>query len=70
VNPAFITAVTLGAVLVVAWDGFCLRDLFRADPAAVRYLPKWAWAIVCLISCPWGGLLYVIFGRNAFGRSL
>ncbi|MGA2829538.1 MAG: hypothetical protein ABSF03_25905 [Streptosporangiaceae bacterium] len=69
-NPALITIIALGIVLAVAWDGFCLHDLFRADPAKVRYLPRWAWAVVCLISCPWGGLLYVIVGRNAFGRTL
>jgi len=49
----------------IAWDTFCLRDLIRANPERVRYLPKWAWAAVCLISCPWGGLLYVIVGRGA-----
>jgi len=69
-NPALITVIALGAVLVVAWDGFCLRDLIRAEPAAVRHLPKLAWAAVCLISCPWGGLLYVIAGRGGFGRVL
>ena len=43
-------------------------DLARADQ--VRYLPKWAWAVVCLISCPLGGLIYIVIGRNAFGRVL
>jgi hypothetical protein len=61
-NPALITVIALGVVLVVAWDGFCLRDLIRADPATVRYLGKGTWAIICLLSCPWGGLLYVIAG--------
>jgi hypothetical protein len=69
-NPALITVIALGVVLVVAWDGFCLRDLVRADPAAVRYLGKGIWAIICLLSCPWGGLLYVIVGRGGFGRVL
>jgi hypothetical protein len=50
------------ALLVIAWDGFCLYDLARARQ--VRYLPKWAWAILCLITFPWGGLAYVIFGRG------
>jgi hypothetical protein len=69
-NPALITVIALGVVLVVAWDGFCLRDLIRADPATVRYLGKGPWAIICLLSCPWGGLLYVIAGRGGFGRVL
>jgi hypothetical protein len=70
VNPALITVIALGVVLVVAWDGFCLRDLIRADQATVRYLNKGAWAIICLLSCPWGGLLYVLAGRGGFGRVL
>lgn len=48
-------------VLVVVWEAFCLHDLARAD--RVRYLPKWGWAVVCLLSIPWGGIAYVIFGR-------
>ena len=67
-NPTAVVLIILGAVVVVGWDGFCLRDLARAD--RVRYLPKWVWAIVCLISFPWGGILYVIFGRDAFCRDL
>ena len=67
-NPVLITVIALGGVLVVAWDTFCLRDLIRADPARVRYLPNWGWAAVCLISCPWGGLLYMIVGRGPVGR--
>jgi len=69
-NPALITVIALGVALAVAWDGFCLRDLIRADPATVRYLDKGIWAIICLLSCPWGGLLYVIAGRGGFGRVL
>jgi hypothetical protein len=69
-NLALITVIALGAVLVVAWDGFCLRDLIRADQATVRYLGKGTWAIICLLSSPWGGLLYVIAGRGGFGRVL
>jgi hypothetical protein len=69
-NPALITVIALGVVLIVGWDGFCLRDLIRADPATVRYLDKGTWAIICLLSCPWGGLLYVFVGRGGFGRVL
>ena len=69
-SPVTIAFIAVGCLLWVAWQSFFLRDLARADPTQVRYLPKWAWAVICLISCPWGGLAYVIFGRNAFGRSL
>ncbi len=48
-------------VAALAFDAFCLVDLARAGE--VRYLPKWAWALVCLVSTPWGGIIYLIFGR-------
>jgi len=66
---AVAAVIALGIAAAIAWDTFCLRDLIRADPARVRYLPKWGWAAVCLISCPWGGLLYMIVGRGPAGRS-
>ena len=51
-NPALITVIALGVVLVVAWDGFCLRDLIRADQATVRYLNKGTWAISACSRAP------------------
>ena len=66
-SPVAIAILALAVVLAVAWDAFCLRDLIRADPARVRYLDKRGWAAVCLISCPWGGLLYLIVGRDRSG---
>jgi hypothetical protein len=47
----------LAAALVV----YALVDLARAP--AVRYLPKWAWAIICVISLPLGPLAYLLLGR-------
>ena len=61
-SPVMILVLATAVVLVVAWEVFCLRNLARAD--RVRYLPKWAWVIVCLISIPWGGLVYLIVGRD------
>jgi ABC-type branched-subunit amino acid transport system ATPase component len=29
----------------------------------VRYLPKWAWAVVCLISIPLGGIVYLSIAK-------
>jgi hypothetical protein len=62
VSPTAVLFLATAVVLVVAWEVFCLRNLARAD--RVRYLPKWAWVIVCLISIPWGGLVYLIVGRD------
>ena len=47
--------------LLVAFVGYCLFDLSRAD---VQYLPKWAWALICLVSVPVGGIVYLLIGRR------
>jgi hypothetical protein len=45
---------------------FCLTDLARADQ--VRYLPKWGWAIACLIQIPLGGIMYLAAGKVPAAR--
>lgn len=57
-NPWPLIAGLLAAASFVA---FCLITLVRADE--VRFLPKWGWAIVCLIEIPLGGLIYLSIGR-------
>lgn len=48
-------------VLALAFVGYCLFDLSRSE---VRYLPKWAWAVVCIVSIPLGGIIYLLVGRQ------
>jgi hypothetical protein len=45
--------VVLGLPLAIGFDAFCLIDIARA--AQVRYLPKWAGTLICLIQVPLGG---------------
>ena len=55
-------AVFLPALLLaVLFVAHCLRDLARAEQ--VRWLPKWAWGIVCVVAIPVGGLLYLLLAR-------
>jgi hypothetical protein len=49
------------AVLALAFVGYCLFDMSRSE---VRYLPKWAWVAVCLLSVPMGGIVYLLVGRE------
>lgn len=49
-------------VVAAAFEVFCLVDLARAKEA--RYLPRWAWAIICLASIPLGGIIYLVVGRS------
>jgi hypothetical protein len=53
-------------VLAVGFDAFCLLDIARA--ADVRYLRKRAWALICLVQCPLGGILYLSIGRAGPAR--
>ena len=56
------TAVIPLLVAILAFVIFCLIDVIRSQN--VRYLPRWAWAVICLISMPWGGIAYLIFGKE------
>jgi hypothetical protein len=48
-------------VVAVGFVVFCWVDLARARE--VRYLPKWAWALICVVSIPLGGIVYLVLGR-------
>jgi hypothetical protein len=48
-------------LLAVAFVAYCLYDLYRTP---VRYLPKWAWGLICVVSVPLGGILYLSIGRE------
>jgi hypothetical protein len=58
VNPAALVPLVLVGVGFVV---FCWVDLARARE--VRYLPKWAWALICVVSIPLGGIVYLVLGR-------
>ena len=48
-------------VIAFGFAIFCLVDLLRRP--SVKHLPRWLWAIICVISIPLGGSIYLIFGR-------
>jgi hypothetical protein len=58
-NGAVLAAIV---AVAIAFEAFCLVDVHRAE--AVRYLPKWAWTGICLISIPFGGIVYLAIGRT------
>ena len=59
-------AVVITLVPAAGFAVFCLADLARAD--AVRYLPKWAWALICVAQIPSGGIAYLSVGRVGRAR--
>jgi hypothetical protein len=58
----------LGVGLAAGFDALCLADIARADQ--VRYLPKWAWALICLAQTPGGGIIYLSIGRLGRARPI
>ncbi|WP_203911642.1 PLDc N-terminal domain-containing protein [Rhizocola hellebori] len=48
-------------VAALAFVAYCLFDLTRSQ---VRYLPKWVWAVICVVSIPVGGIVYLLIGRQ------
>jgi len=60
--------VALGLGLAAAFALLCLVDIARAP--AVRYLPKWAWALICVVQIPGGGIFYLSLGRVRRSPSL
>lgn len=67
-SASFISAVPVLALGLVAlgFVAYCAVDLVHAD--GVRYLPKWLWAIICVVSIPVGGILYLTLGKATLIR--
>lgn len=59
-NEIPLAALIPALVIAIGFVVYCLIDVFRG---AVRYLPKWLWALICCISIPLGGIAYLLFGR-------
>ncbi len=49
-------------VVGIAFVGYCLVDIARSE--RVRHLPKWLWAIICVVSVPLGGVIYLVLGKE------
>lgn len=48
-------------LVAVAFVAYCLWDLTRTD---VRWIPKWVWALIIVLSIPLGGIIYLALGRD------
>lgn len=64
VDASFISAIPLLmlGVVLVCFVVYCWVDIFRAEK--LRHLPKWMWAIICIISVPLGGIIYLVYGKS------
>ena len=60
---AFITVVAV----VLIFEVYCLVDIARAKD--VRRLDRATWALICLVTLPLGGILYLSLGKKWKSRS-
>ena len=51
----------IALALLAGWEILCLRQVVMAE--RVRFLPRWVWAVACLIQIPLGGVAFLLFGR-------
>lgn len=49
------------ALVAASFVGYCWWDI--AQQLTTQHLPKWAWAAICAISVPLGGVIYLAVGR-------
>jgi ABC-2 type transport system ATP-binding protein len=65
-EPALLLTLGALAVVAVAVVVWCLVDLSRRE---VRYLPKWAWALIIVLgNVPVGPIVYLLVGRVPEGE--
>ncbi len=58
---SLLTALVPVVIILVGFAVYCVVDVLRAE--RTKHLPKWAWLVICLISVPLGGVLYLLLGR-------
>ena len=54
------------AALLLGLVGWTLFRLLRAENPP--YLPKWLWAVIIVVSIPWGAVATMMTAHSHFGR--
>jgi hypothetical protein len=56
-----VLAVLIALYGVLRFEMFCLNDVLHAP--YVRTLPRQTWVLLCVITIPFGGVFYLLYGR-------
>ena len=56
-------------VLFLAFTIFAFIDCIRTEESRVRALPKIIWAALIILVTPFGGILWLLLGKDRSGRS-
>lgn len=60
-NNALLLALIPVVLLSLVWVGWLWYDISQRE---VQHLPKWAWALIVVLSVPVGGIVYLLLGRS------
>jgi hypothetical protein len=60
-DELIVVAVLVAIAGVVRFEIFCLNDILHAD--YVRGLTRQGWIVLCILTIPIGGILYLLYGR-------
>ena len=58
------TTVAAWAPLIAVVLGIVVYGVVSVWRGPVRWLPRWAWTVVCLVAMPWGAIVFLLFGRG------
>ncbi|MDQ1597433.1 MAG: hypothetical protein QOI70_857 [Microbacteriaceae bacterium] len=56
-------------VLFIAFTIFAFVDCLRTEDSRVRALPKYLWLVLIVILTPFGGILWLLIGKDRADRS-
>lgn len=49
-------------LIVIVYLTYCLYDLIKVPN--VKIFSKWIWGVIICISIPFGGVVYILIGRD------
>lgn len=49
-------------LIVIVYLTYCLYDLIKVPN--VKFFSKWIWGVIICISIPFGGVVYILIGRD------
>lgn len=52
------------APIIIVYVSLVIFCLFKLAKDRVKYLPKWAWALIILCVSTFGPIIFLIFGRE------
>ena len=67
-TPLEVTAIVLLIAAIIAiivrFERFCLADIAQTDDRQFRYFTRQGWIALTIFVIPFGGVVYLLYGRD------